>query len=402
MKNYQITTTMTVDKKGRKWAHCTDNATDRQYKVLISDELKDIKAGDQLTGEFDVNDKSDKWGVNRECTYKPVDSAETIDKLIDRLVEVAKEYGSISDTTSKRILPYKDQLTDEQKARIHSVNEIVKNYQKEKYIQQYLGRLDSCVDGGYWSKTQVRNLEEMYSSLSDERVQEIKDQIAELRDRLDSQRAEQKAAKKAEREEYRKTHYSFYDYSGFYTSAKGDVISHDGKIGRVVKIEKDYVDAEMAMSTGHYQIPDGGYYWTITLDLEDVTDDEKAEIQEREAKEAEEKALEKEISTTEKKLSRAILDALYDGTKPEKASPEGDILYDSFKVYGSGEQLILDGDKLWTIKNKGMDGDFWGDNNMVTGGAGAFATYHSADSDLAKGMIVLAKNLASLKAQKGE
>lgn len=40
-------------------------------------------------------------------------------------------------------------------------------------------------------------------------------------------------------------------------------------------------------------------------------------------------------------------------------------------MYGGGERIIIDGNKIWSIQNNGGDGDFWGYNNIATGGAGA-------------------------------
>lgn len=44
-----------------------------------------------------------------------------------------------------------------------------------------------------------------------------------------------------------------------------------------------------------------------------------------------------------------------------------------FDLYGGGTELVLDEDGLhvWVLRNNGGDGDFWGANNVGTGGAGA-------------------------------
>ncbi|OWL98960.1 hypothetical protein CBQ26_00440 [Deinococcus indicus] len=44
-----------------------------------------------------------------------------------------------------------------------------------------------------------------------------------------------------------------------------------------------------------------------------------------------------------------------------------------FTIYGGGEELHVEpgAQVVWHLRNNGMDGDFWGANNVATGGAGA-------------------------------
>lgn len=49
---------------------------------------------------------------------------------------------------------------------------------------------------------------------------------------------------------------------------------------------------------------------------------------------------------------------------------------EGFTLYGGGEELHVDADgqHVWHLRNNGADGDFWGANNVPTGGAGAIGT----------------------------
>lgn len=62
-----------------------------------------------------------------------------------------------------------------------------------------------------------------------------------------------------------------------------------------------------------------------------------------------------------------------DGDFPEGKGiiPEGEIYFDTQNIYGSGDWFVISTEWIWYIKNNGMDGDSWANNNIRTGGAGA-------------------------------
>lgn len=59
-----------------------------------------------------------------------------------------------------------------------------------------------------------------------------------------------------------------------------------------------------------------------------------------------------------------------------KITLKGDRIYTPYSnkdlmIYGGGNWFIEDGEYIWYVKNNGADGDYWGANNVATGGAGA-------------------------------
>jgi len=60
------------------------------------------------------------------------------------------------------------------------------------------------------------------------------------------------------------------------------------------------------------------------------------------------------------------------GVEASGAIPEGEVLYDTFRIDGTGEKIIQTDTELWYIANNGMDGDNWSRNTIITGGAGAY------------------------------
>ena len=96
-----------------------------------------------------------------------------------------------------------------------------------------------------------------------------------------------------------------------------------------------------------------------------------------------------ESEEVEEPLFGVLLDEVFDevflhGDGPEGSNrPEGERLYDSQNIYGSGKWFVVGTEWIWAVRNNGMDGDCWAWNNVVTGGAGAIGRRVPCDAELA-------------------
>lgn len=52
------------------------------------------------------------------------------------------------------------------------------------------------------------------------------------------------------------------------------------------------------------------------------------------------------------------------------------------RIYGGGAWMVIQDGFVWAVQNRGADGDDWGHNNVVTGGAGAVGCRVPATDDL--------------------
>ena len=64
-------------------------------------------------------------------------------------------------------------------------------------------------------------------------------------------------------------------------------------------------------------------------------------------------------------------------------SPEGERVLDTQDIYGGGSWFVIGPERIWYIRNNGMDGDNWSYNNVRTGGAGAIGWYIPFDEEIA-------------------
>lgn len=100
----------------------------------------------------------------------------------------------------------------------------------------------------------------------------------------------------------------------------------------------------------------------------DATPEETTALEQREAE------VDRAASARKAKdvaLSSARKSIVEQGDRPTSGMPSGEVLHDTFNIYGGGDRFVIDGDAIWYIRNNGADGDNWSHNNITTGGAGA-------------------------------
>ena len=101
-----------------------------------------------------------------------------------------------------------------------------------------------------------------------------------------------------------------------------------------------------------------------------AAEQERAETQKR-----------RDLATWRSHLTKIIM---HRGTRPnDEHTPDGDILLDTQDIYGGGDWFVVSADRIWYVRNNGMDGDNWSHNNVRTGGAGAIGWYIPFDEQIA-------------------
>jgi hypothetical protein len=79
-----------------------------------------------------------------------------------------------------------------------------------------------------------------------------------------------------------------------------------------------------------------------------------------------------ELSDVKSSVSSLASKIQKEGESPAGINiPEGNTYFDTQNIYGGGDWFVVNKDYIWYIKNNGMDGDSWDENNVRTGGAGA-------------------------------
>lgn len=83
------------------------------------------------------------------------------------------------------------------------------------------------------------------------------------------------------------------------------------------------------------------------------------------------------------------------GIRPQEQPKYAEVLFGTFDIYGGGERYVIDDERIWYIRNNGMDGDSWDNNNIRTGGAGAIGWCVPYTEELAQELRELHEQICS-------
>ena len=305
--------TVKILKKGRKyWAAATD-PKGWACKVVINEVSKDFQPGQIVNIEAeDIGTKS-KWG----STYIYEPSAIATD-------------------------------------------EYIAHQSKLKEAEKWLGYAEGDASKG-WDHSNAIN---KTLDLTADAYPEIADRLTALKQRVAENKAANAAAVKAREEKLGKRILVNADDC----PATGKPWRmHNRSDGKIIVItgygKKWYLRSEDACCYG--MLPDD--QWVRYAYYRDATPAEIAAVEAAEEaarkKAAEKKAREKRICEIENKIKKA--ENYAQNVNPKDL--EGEVLLDTFNVYGGGERIIANDSWLWWIQNNGGDGDDWLATNVYGG-----------------------------------
>lgn len=305
--------TVKILKKGRKyWAAATE-PKGWACKVVINDITKNFTPGQVVSIEAeDIGTKS-KWG----STYIYEPSAIATDEYI----------------------AHQSKLKEAEKWLGYAEGDAVKGWDHSNAISKTL-------------------------DLDADAYPEIADRLATLKQKVTENKAANAAAVKAREEKLSKRVLVNADDC----PATGKPWRmHNRSDGKIIVIEsygkKWYLRSEDACCYG--MLPDD--QWVRYAYYRDATPDEIAAVEaaEEAARKAaaERKAREKRICEIENKIKKA--ENYAQNVDPKDL--DGEVLLDTFDIYGGGERIIANDRWLWCIQNNGGDGDDWSMTNVYGG-----------------------------------
>ena len=208
-----------------------------------------------------------------------------------------------------------------------------------------------------------------------ERGKEIADKKSAADEKARQVEAERRSAAAAADAEERKrkglsTAYYWAERSGDGVPYIGDTVKRGGEYHVVTDVSRGRY-FEDAMSFGGTD--DRPYQFRV--ELRRATEEEANAAKAREKSTEDRRQAKRDLADVAREIARH-------GEVPESATPEGDVVVDTFNIYGGGERIIIGDDKIWYVQNNGADGDDWSRNNVRTGGAGAIGWYVPKTPDL--------------------
>ena len=305
--------TVKILKKGRKyWAAATD-PKGWACKVVINEVSKDLKPGQIVSLDAEDVGTKTRWG----STYIYEPSAIATD-------------------------------------------EYIAHQSKLKEAEKWLGYAEGDAAKGWDHSNAISKT----LDLDADAYPEIADRLTALKQKVTENKAANAAAVKAREEKLSKRILVNADdcpATGkpwrMYNRSGGKIIVITG-YGR-----KWYLRSEDACCYG--MLPDD--QWVRYAYYRDATEDEKAELEAAEEaarkKAAEKEAREKRICEIENKIKKT--ENYAQNVDPKDL--DGEVLLDTFDIYGGGERIIANDRWLWCVQNNGGDGDDWLATNVYGG-----------------------------------
>lgn len=197
------------------------------------------------------------------------------------------------------------------------------------------------------------------------KLEELCVDTTNFRNRLEKLKSDYDQNRVNQEIEYQKRYFEIYNDNCHYSL--GEIVKNEnGVLGKVIKAWKHKI--EDGLSIGY--LDDEVLLFFAKCDTTAITKEDKAgyEKMEKEQKQkGEERKQELKKLQQRNEAVRELFKYLQsNGTLPsfiEKIS--GDVVYDTFNIYSSGEKIIINEDEniIYTMLNNGMDGDDWSRSN---------------------------------------
>ena len=368
-------------KVGRKWYEAV-SSDEKKYKAQI--EINEFSQGWKVgqVVEF-LGNIERKYSGGFAKTYIYPKDTETIKQFQEQQAlqkeqqEIERWLGYVENETQYVYRKGVDtlekmNLSEDQKGRLDAAVKLGTINSAKKKIRDYFGYIENALLEKRWYQngedtilSQIKVLEKLNEDTS-----KYNNQLQELKNSYKNKKAEQSAA-------YNKRYFCIQDLSNskYDIYQKGQIYqAKDGRLGKAVKTWKRY--EEDTMSLGY--LVDGGWLIFAECDTEAVSEQEKIEFFKEKERQQEELSKEKEFSKKKTELKNIVEEFFSyvrkNGNYPkedDKIQVSGNVIYDTFNVYGGGKRIVIKDNLLWVLKNNGSDGDDWSCNNIKTGGAGA-------------------------------
>lgn len=297
--------------------------------------------------------------MTREHLPEGASVGDTI-SMVGEIVWESSRYGSKA---------HFEPMSAEQIAESEKAEEERKAANFARKAAQVLDELKALASDGFYADRKADYIRKLVGARYDAEIKAARETAETVKARRE---AEREAARRAEEAKY--THLALPAYSGFAgRPAKGQKLLHRGHAYEVVS---SYYNREDGMSFGAMSEE---WYSVKAVCIDDRADGKAmldADRREREAAERERR----EQREWDELMSRIRREGtVYDGEPIHLSDIPGRDLVDTMDIYGGGYILRDAGSAIWLIVNNGADGDNWGHNNIITGGAGAYAFWIPAD-----------------------
>lgn len=392
--------TYKIVKKGRKWFEAVVPGKGYKAQIEINPASEHFKEGEEITFNAGVVMESSKYGTS--VKIYPVTEKEVKDKK--NLEEIKRWLGYVEEKAPTGYLYEKGVQTltslgikdhPELNERLIRAKKIAEITQLKGQARTSLGYIKDNISK-YWYQNGETKVNSAIASLEKHGIDasNYKKELDDFRQKYKEgmqQKMQQTETGGYEGQTYKLHGGSGYGYTGW---TPGQVIKNSKK--KVEDGEPEYL--YILHSDRKYVAEDGmsfgvgdekGYTYTATARA--ATDEESAPLKAKLQRQEDVKQAKASLENISKQIRE-------NGERPEGSNrPQGETVYLSKEglLYGTGEWFVIGDDYIWFVRNNGMDGDNWSNNNVRTGGAGAIGWRVPFNEDLASNIRKEAKKIES-------
>ena len=349
----------TVEKHGRKWTQVViQYASGKSGKAkVLKESVANVEVGQTVERTGKLNVQTSGYGTTVELILLS-DSEVQEAKEAERQAFIDKWWGYFLDSYKKNNY-YPRAVEELHKVGYHQKDKEIAEKHYEIMVKKWWGYFLDSYGKGYYYQRAVSELHKLNYHDKDE-------EIERCRREFDKKKREER-----EKRDREYAHFNFQADGGF-----------EGRPTKGEMFVKNNVPYEVVSS--YYHSSDGFSFGVMSeewysVKAKDISDTDRgrkflADYLEKKRWEAERTAVKKEKQKAYEVLQNSLVksDNVYRGEKIGIDDIKGTDIYDSFNIYGFGEIVRVSDDKVWLIVNNGSDGAFWDNNNIRTGGAGAY------------------------------
>jgi hypothetical protein len=366
---------------GRKYYTATYPGKTWKFQIEINNENKSWKEGD--TVEFYALKYEDQSKYGTRLSYWPVKeekgkeekekqtdyvNKQKIERWLGYIDNRAKEYGSLYQKGADEVKALGIEKYPELNDRYKKILNKIKMTAQVKSFEKWTGYIKENINS-YWYN---RGEQEALSTIKDMKklgsdTSKYEKELSDLKNMFND-RSKKQTEEKENKElgGYEGNIISVAKGSGYGGEpyVQGQIIVNPNKEGPkylyVLSASQKYFREEgMSFGVGD----DSGYIYSANT--RPATEEEYRPIEEHKKDMAELSDIKSSVSSLASKIQR-------EGKIPSGMNvPEGQTYFDTQNIYGGGSWFVVGKDYIWYVKNNGMDGDSWDENNVRTGGAGA-------------------------------
>lgn len=365
------TVTYKITKVGRKWMEAIVPGKGYKAQIEINANAAGFELGKEYTFLAGVHAESTKYGTTFKIYPVSQDDKKQANEqqaAAKNTEEIKKWLGYVEDKATREGYVYSNgvaklkELGISNHPELHEKMKVAVASAEQKELKTEINRAFGYIETNlkdYWYGNGEIKVNGIIKQMQQKGMDTTgyTDKLAALKEQYKA-----KEVQKPQAQPKLRTAYPIHNAPPLNTPLRerGKVLVYESS-GQAFRIDEDMPSMYGSQLLGH-EGEKAAYFYYRDATPEEVTQLEVKEQAQRDRKQAQ---------TNLKEIAKKIAS---NGEHQTAEQPKGEEIVFGGKenrIYGGGEWFVIGDKHIWYVRNNGMDGDNWSNNNVQTGGAGA-------------------------------